>query len=59
MVIDNRLNVINVSLVTIGYMDFTLLKKAINLAYEKGVITVAAFNNSNVFIFAMLLMELR
>lgn len=47
--IDNSINIINLSLGTINYKDFSSLKKVINIAYEKGVIIVAACNNSNVF----------
>lgn len=47
--IENDIKVINMSLGTINYKDFEDIRKAIDRAYYKGVIIVAACNNNNVF----------
>ncbi len=47
--VDNGIRVVNVSLGTVVYTDFPMLRKAINFAYSKGLIIVAACNNRNIF----------
>ncbi|MCX7923052.1 MAG: S8 family serine peptidase [Clostridia bacterium] len=46
--IDNNINLINMSLGTIDFRDFDILKDSINCAYKKGIIIVAASNNKDV-----------
>lgn len=45
----NNIRVVNLSIGTINYKDFMLLKHVINKAYEKNLIMVAACDNKNVF----------
>ncbi|SHK27014.1 Subtilase family protein [Clostridium cavendishii DSM 21758] len=47
--IDNNIRLINLSLGTINFRDFDLIKKTVMKAYKHGVIIVAACNNMNVF----------
>lgn len=47
--IDNEIQVANLSLGTIDYRDFELIKDVINKAYNKGLIIVAACSNKDIF----------
>lgn len=46
---DNGIQVANLSLGTIDYRDFELIKDVINKAYNKGLIIVAACSNKDIF----------
>lgn len=47
--LDNGIQVANLSLGTIDYRDFEIIKETINRACNKGLIIVAACNNRNIF----------
>ncbi|NFG63095.1 S8 family serine peptidase [Clostridium sp. CMCC3677] len=47
--IDNGIQVANLSLGTIDYRDFEMIKDTINIAYNKELIIVAACNNRDIF----------
>jgi subtilisin family serine protease len=47
--IANNVRLVNLSLGTIDYRDFDAIRAAINNAYKKGVLIIAACNNKNVF----------
>lgn len=47
--VDNHIQIANLSLGTIDYKDFKMIKDAINIAHSSGLIIVAACNNKNVF----------
>lgn len=46
---DNSIRIVNLSLGTIDYRDFSEVKEAVDYAYEKNVIVVAACNNRNIY----------
>ncbi|AEY68163.1 S8 family serine peptidase [Clostridium sp. BNL1100] len=46
---DNSIRIVNLSLGTIDYRDFNEVKEAVDYAFEKNVIVVAACNNRNIF----------
>ncbi|WP_024832648.1 S8 family peptidase [Ruminiclostridium josui] len=46
---DNNIRIVNLSLGTIDYRDFSEVKEALDYALEKNVIVVAACNNRNIF----------
>lgn len=47
--IDNGIQVANLSLGSIDYRDFKMIRDTINRAYNKGLIIVAACNNKDIF----------
>lgn len=47
--LDNGIQVANLSLGTIDYRDFEIIKETINIACNKGLIIVAACNNRDIF----------
>lgn len=49
--VDNYIQVANLSLGTIDYRDFEIIKETINKAYNRGLIIVAACNNKDIFTF--------
>ncbi|MFZ5986132.1 MAG: S8 family serine peptidase [Bacillota bacterium] len=46
--IENGIRLVNISLGTIDYRDYTEIKKAVNKAYKEGLIIVAACDNSDI-----------
>ncbi len=46
---DNSIRIVNLSLGTIDYRDFNDVKEAVDYAFEKNVIIIAACNNRNIF----------
>ncbi len=46
---DNSIRIVNLSLGTVDYRDFNEVKEAVDYAFEKNVIIVAACNNRNIF----------
>ena len=47
--VDNCIQVANLSLGTIDYRDFEIINETINMAYNRGLIIVAACNNKGIF----------
>ncbi|NFE59420.1 subtilase family protease [Clostridium botulinum] len=47
--VDNGIQIANLSLGTIDYRDFEMIKDTINKAYNRGLIIVAACNNRDIF----------
>lgn len=47
--IDNDIQVVNLSLGSIDYRDFKIMRETINRAYSRGLIIVAACNNKDIF----------
>lgn len=47
--VENKINIVNLSLGTIDFKDFIEIETAIKNAYENGAIIIAACNNRNIF----------
>lgn len=47
--VDNNINLINLSLGSIDFRDYSEIKNVINFAYSKGIIIVAACSNKGIF----------